>query len=86
MKFKNLIFISIFTLSANFLTAQGFYFNMNYSMAASLGETSDYISKYSWRGINIEGQWMLTDNISLGYNLGWNVFKHESVVRGRQIL
>ena len=77
MKLKSFFLFSILMLSLNFLSAQNFYFNMNYSTAAPLGETGDYIDKFSWRGINIEGQWMLTTNISAGYNFGWNVFNQK---------
>jgi len=64
-------------LGATFLTAQEFYFNMNYSTAAALGDTKDYIDKFSWRGVNIEGQWMLNPNLSVGFNFGWNVFNQK---------
>ena len=77
MKLKNIVLLSLFMLSATFLTAQEFYFNMNYSMAAPLGETKDFIDKYSWRGVNIEGQWMMNPNLSVGYNLGWNVMNQK---------
>lgn len=77
MKLKNIILLSLFMLSITALSAQNYYFNMNYSTAAPMGETGDYISKYSWRGINIEGQWMVKTNVSAGYNFGWNVFTEE---------
>ena len=77
MKLKNATLLLLFTLSTTFLGAQDFYFNMNYSMAAPLGETKEYIDSYSWRGINIEGQWMMTPNVSVGYNFGWNVFNEK---------
>jgi len=45
-----------------------------YSLVSFLGLVS---LVYSWRGINIEGQWMISPNISTGYNLGWNVFNEK---------
>ena len=77
MNLKHFIIFSFFMLCTTLLSAQNYYFNMNYSTAAPLGETGDYIDNFSWRGMNIEGQWSITPNISAGYNIGWNVFNQK---------
>ena len=89
MKIKKIILLSIFALSTTFLAAQDFYFTLNYSPGLPLGETSDYIGKTSWRGIGLEGQWMMNDNVSVGYYFAWNVFKEKvsgSFVDGNRTL
>ena len=53
---------------------QDYYFTLNYSMAAGLGEQSDFIGNYSWRGVSLEPIWMLTPEIGLGAYFSWNVF------------
>lgn len=55
-------------------TAQDYFFGLSYDMAAPLGETSDYVSKYSWRGVSFEGRSFLQSNLSVGFFFGWNVF------------
>lgn len=47
---------------------------LNYSMALPLGETSDLISKYQWRGFGVEGKYFVGDQVTLGWQSGWNTF------------
>jgi len=50
---------------------------LSYSMALPVGETSDFISKYQWRGFAVEGKYFLTDNVTLGWQSGWNTMYQE---------
>jgi outer membrane protein W len=45
---------------------------LSYSMALPVGETSDLISKYQWRGLTIEGKYFVADQVTLGWQSGWN--------------
>ena len=49
-------------------------YTINYTMSFATGETSDYISKASFRGISFDGRGFLTDNISLGGHVNWSTF------------
>jgi opacity protein-like surface antigen len=50
---------------------------LSYSMALPLGKTSDLISKYQWRGFAVDGKYFISDNITLGWQTGWNTFYGE---------
>ncbi len=54
--------------------AQSYYASLGYSTSAPLGETQDFIGKYSWRGVNFEGQWFMQPQVSLGFYSALNVF------------
>jgi len=45
---------------------------LSYSMSLPLGETSNLISKYQWRGLAIEGKYFVADQVTLGWQSGWN--------------
>ena len=47
MKIKKIILLSIFALSTTFISAQDFYFTLNYSPATALGDTKDYIDNFN---------------------------------------
>ncbi len=51
-----------------------------YNMAAPTGDTKDFISAYSWRGMGFEGRRMYGRDYSLGLSLSWNVL-HEKAFR-----
>ena len=74
---KKLLFSTILVLSSFGLMAQDGLFALTYNMGLPVGSSSDYISKYSWRGFGIEGRAFVTDNITLGGSFSWNVFFEE---------
>ena len=49
-------------------------FALTYSIGFPTGETSDFFSKTSWRGINIDYHYLLEDNFAIGFSTGWQVF------------
>ena len=50
---------------------------LNYSMALPVGKTSDLISKFQWRGFGIEGKYFISDQVTLGWQSGWNTMYQE---------
>ncbi len=54
--------------------AEDTYFNVYYSMGQGLGETKDFIGKYSFRGIGIGYQAELSEHVIAGVGVDWNVF------------
>jgi len=51
-----------------------FYGSVQYQFGIPIGNTSDYISDVSWRGLGVDLDWMVKPTISIGLALGWNVF------------
>lgn len=54
--------------------AQDNFFSVTYGMGLPTAETGDFISDYSWRGFNLEWKKMKTENVGIGFTIGWNVF------------
>lgn len=72
---KKLIYTSLFLLGCAAMQAQGGIFSMTYDISFPMGETSDVVSKTSWRGGTlVDGRAFITDNITVGGSFGWHVF------------
>ena len=56
------------------VSAQGNKTNIYYNMAFPLGNTKDFISKASFRGMGFDYQYVFQDNFALGGVLQWNTF------------
>ena len=76
MKLKYALTILILIIVAQKSNAQKMYTSLSYNTSVPLGDTQDYISKYSWRGVGFEGNWFLNEEFTLGIRIDWNVF-HE---------
>lgn len=63
-------------LAVGSLRAQGTT-TLTYSIGFPTGDLKDFIGKTSFRGINIDFQKMVQDNLGVGVSLGWNVFYEE---------
>jgi opacity protein-like surface antigen len=50
---------------------------LTYSMGLPVGKTGDLISKFQWRGFGLEGKYFVTDQVTLGWQSGWNTFYGE---------
>ena len=46
-------------------------------MGLGVGNTHDFISKYSWRGFAYDYRHLTQPHVGVGINLGWNTFYHE---------
>ena len=49
----------------------------SYSVGFPSGDLKDFIGKTSFRGIQMDFQKMIQDNLGVGLSLGWNVFYQE---------
>lgn len=47
---------------------------VSYQTALPMGEFSDLISNFSGRGMGLEYQYLVDDELGIGLKLGWNVF------------
>jgi len=59
------------------LNAQTNLSSLQYSMGLATGDLGDFISKYSFRGATYEYRKLKTENIGVGFDIGWNVFYQE---------
>jgi outer membrane protein len=50
---------------------------VTYSVGFGTGDVKEYISAASFRGISLEYNHMVQDNLGVGFQLGWNVFYNE---------
>ncbi len=57
---------------------------ITYDVSAPTGNTRDFVSTASWRGLSIEGRTFFRPNWSAGFNFGWTTF-HESGKRLSEI-
>lgn len=76
MKFK--IFTLAFMLFSISLSAQQFLGVLSYSTALGMGNTSDYIGNYSFKGFQFEGRTFTNRNFTFGGTFGWNIFEEKS--------
>lgn len=69
------IIFSLLILSVCAQAQFGYSWRMNYDVAIPMGQfSSDYINQSSWRGISIDNRWEIQPNLTVGFNLGWQVF------------
>jgi hypothetical protein len=85
MKNQSLLYITTLTLVTLIFSTAGYaqfwgdsYSAITYNMALPLGDTKDFISDYSWRGMGLEFRKFSSRNISYGLSLGWNVLHKET--------
>lgn len=73
---KKIIVLTIFCFLfvVNKAYSQQGYFTASYSMGFASGDLSDYISAASFRGIGFEYRGYLSNNISAGVDVGYNLF------------
>ena len=67
------LFIVLFTFITINAIGQSMH-GISYNTSLTIGETNDYISRFSWRGFGIDGKYFINDNMTLGWTTGWNTF------------
>ena len=67
-----IIFCSLFV--SNNVFSQMSYISVSYSTGFASGKLSDYITKGSFRGSDLQYRGYVTSNIVAGVDVGWNVF------------
>jgi outer membrane protein len=65
--------VFLFAIGANMM-AQGNKTNIYYNMGFPMGNTGDYISKASFRGMGFEYQYLFNEHFGLGAVLQWSTF------------
>jgi outer membrane protein W len=69
---KRILFFLLILFSSNAFSQS--MHGISYATALGVGETSDYISRFSWRGFGIDGKYFINDNMTLGWTTGWQTF------------
>lgn len=75
---KKYILIIILSLTLTAVKAQRYTeFYANYLVSVPFGETADFAGKVSPRGVDIEANRFIGDDLSVGFNVGWVVFREK---------
>jgi len=74
---KKVFYIFMFTLIASSAIAQTSFNTWNYSMGFGSGDLKEYIGKASFRGVTYDYTKLVTENVGVGLELGWNTFYEE---------
>ena len=78
--FKTAILASLVSLCLPLLSGAqtNYYFSISYSPSLPIGDVTDFTGDFSWRGGNVDARFLINDNVSIGFNTGWNVLRDES--------
>ena len=74
---KKILIICIISVLSVSAFSQSTLFSFQYSMGFGAGNMKDYIKPASFRGFTIDYRNLVTENIGLGLDMGWNVFYDE---------
>lgn len=75
---KRYILILLLGLVTNIVSAQeGSTIFVNYLVGMPLGETADFTDNISPRGVDFEVQKFLKEDLSVGFNIGWSIFRQK---------
>jgi len=74
---KKILILVIFTVLSFSAFSQSSLFSFQYSMGFGAGNMKDFISPASFRGFTIDYRNLVTENIGIGIDVGWNVFYDE---------
>lgn len=77
MKAKHYILGAIVTLISLSSIAQESLTSVYYSIGLPIGSTKDFIQPASFRGAGISFESIVANNLSLGFNTGWQTFYEE---------
>lgn len=73
MKYILTILAALLISFASYSQSTSLY-SLNYTVSFGLGETADYISTPSWRGLTFDGRGFLSDQFSMGGVFTWTTF------------
>ncbi|MBD78995.1 MAG: hypothetical protein CL840_08760 [Crocinitomicaceae bacterium] len=75
---KRIVVIILAVASFSFIgKAQGssdLQLSMNYNIGIPMGDFTDYINQASFRGMNLQVDYYLSDKLAIGASIGWNGF------------
>lgn len=69
-----LLIVCSLLISSKSYGQQDSYISVQYAVSFGTGDLSDYISKTSWRGAQMEYRAAVRSNLLVGLDVAWNVF------------
>jgi outer membrane protein len=69
-----LLIVCSLLVSSKSYGQQDSYISVQYAVSFGTGDLSDYISKTSWRGVQVEYRSPVRSNLLVGLDVAWNVF------------
>jgi hypothetical protein len=71
---KKLILTIVFAGSLIPLGAQDVIWKLSYDLSFPFGNTKTFTDQVSWRGLSLDMDRLINDNLALGLGVGWNTF------------
>ena len=68
------LIVGAFNFSAKAQGQSDMQLSMSYNIAVPLGDFSNYINLTSFRGMNVQLDYYLSDRLAIGGTIGWNGF------------
>lgn len=72
---KKYLIIIVLAATTMFVSGQNTELIINYLPAVGLGETAEFTESFSPRGMDFEANRYFKKDMSVGFNIGWNVFR-----------
>lgn len=74
---------AIFVLGILILTASAVFsqtiWKMTYDVAIPSSYTKEFTDHFSWRGVSLDGDRMLDENLGIGFGFSWQVFVEKEI-------
>lgn len=70
---KYIIAIALF-VSALAVSGQDVIWKMNYDVGIPFGETKEFADQTSWRGLSLDVDRFVSENLAIGLGFGWSTF------------
>jgi hypothetical protein len=71
---KKTAIIFIICISALTLSGQDVIWKMTYDVAFPFGSTKEFTDQVSWRGVSLDFDRFINDNVAVGLGVSWSVF------------
>jgi len=72
---KHILSIALVVLLSVNLKAQDITTSLSYNIGLPVSDLKNFTNSTSFRGISLETRYFLQENVSIGFHLGWQVFK-----------
>lgn len=70
---KNIITLVVLFFALS-VSAQDIIWKMTYDVAFPFSSTKDFTDQVSWRGVGLDVDRFLTDNVAVGFGVSWSTF------------
>lgn len=74
---KYILFALLFVLTTAGVKGQASFSSLQYTVAFPTGDLKDFVDKTSWRGVNFDYRKGISDKVSAGFSIGYQLFYEE---------